>query len=78
MDDLTEVDAVPQEVIQGAAVDGPVAGDPAVAHDPPLAGDAFGFKPVAQLAYGLEPPVEAEDVADGLGFGLVDHQLAVC
>ena len=77
VDDFTEVGAVPQEVIQGAAVDGPAAGDPAVAHDPPLAGDTFGFKPVAQLAYGLEPPVETEDVADGLGFGLVDHKPAV-
>ena len=77
MNDFPEVEAVLQKVIEGPAVDGFAAADAAIAPDPPFAGDALGFEPVAQLAYGLDLAIESEEVADGCGFGLVNHQLAV-
>ncbi len=64
-------------VIESPAVDGLAAGDAAVPHDPPFAGDALGIEPVAQLAHGPDLAVETEDAADGCGFLLVDHRLAV-
>ncbi len=77
VDDLAPIDAVPKHFIKGPAGEWLAAGGPAKSIHADFADDATLVEVVLEVRDRAEFAVAPEDVSDGPGLGVIDHQLSV-